>query len=651
MAERRDQDRGIPWIAKRLLDQAPAGVALLEGPDFTLSYVNDTYQALAPHRAMLGRPFAEVWPEAAAEVLPRLREVRLSGRPHSAADWRVDIRRRPGGPVEESYWAVTFQPIAERDHASAAIAVHVVDRTAEVLGRRRAEALQIRQERLLESERAARSAEQLAEAIPQIVWTGDPAGASDWFNGRWYDYTGLTRAASLGDGWLAMLHEHDAPRVVDRWLTALRGGTPVEVETRLRAADGTFRWHLMRVVPLRAADGAVLKWFGTATDVEEQRRGRDAAESARRREAEARRRAEEAGLAAATRAAELTAVLDSIADGLVISDLENEVRQANERALRLLGPLSEGGDWLAHVVATDETGREVPAEDLPQPRALRGEVVRGQELRLVRRDGGGRPVWLSLSAAPVRAPGGAIAGVVTTIADVTRPRELQERQSDLLRAISHDLRTPLTVILTQAQMLQRRPDDAATVARRAASVRLSAQRMASMIDDLVDLVRLEGGMIKLAPRPVALAPFAAELVERLRGAVAVERLRLALPDRLPPAWADPPRLERIVVNLITNALKYSAPETEVLLSAACGDGQLLLTVADRGPGIAADELPRVFERFYRSPSAGPKEGLGLGLYITRLLVEAHGGRITVESQAGRGSAFHVALPLAPGEVG
>jgi len=123
-----------------------------------------------------------------------------------------------------------------------------------------------------------------------------------------------------------------------------------------------------------------------------------------------------------------------------------------------------------------------------------------------------------------------------------------------------------------------------------------------------------------------------------------------VPESLPAASADPPRLERILVNLITNALKYSPAESEAVLSAAMVDGQVQVTVADHGPGIAQDELDRVFERFYRSPTATRKEGLGLGLYITRLLVEAHGGSIRVESEVGRGSAFHVLLPCAVAEA-
>jgi len=638
--------RSNPSIAALLLDHSTTGIALVEGDGMVFAYVNEAFQAIAPDRPMLGRGFEAVWPEVAAQFLPVLRQVRATLVPVELEDVRADVRRRLEGPLEEAWWNVTMKALPPRGGEPPAIAIHTVDRTAAVRLRRQAELMQAEQERLREAERAARGAELVAEAIPQLVWTCGPSGETEWLNQRWRDYTGLTPGPQAGDPWRAVLHEHDAPRWLNRWMTAVRSGLPVDLEARLKAADGSFRWHLLRAVPLRDEGDRVVKWFGTATEIEEQRRTRDAAELARRREADARQRAEDASFAAAQRAAELDAVLDSIADGLVISNRENEFERANDTALRLLGELPPGSDWLQRFVAHDEQGREVPGGQLPPVRALRGEVVHGEELRLEPRAGRGAPTWLSVSAAPIRDDRGAIRGVVTTFGDITRLRELQERQSDLLRAISHDLRTPLTVILTQAQMLQRKPDDAATVVRRAESVRTSAQRMAAMIEDLVDLVRLEAGLVKLTPRAVPLAPFATELRDRLRGTLAVERLRLEVPDALPAASADPPRLERILVNLITNALKYSPPESETTLSGAVVDGQVQLTVADHGPGIPADEVDRVFERFYRSPSATRKEGLGLGLYITRLLVEAHGGQIRVESEVGRGSAFHVLLPRA-----
>ena len=633
-----DTDRSIPWIARRLLDTGPAGVALLEGEDFQYAYVNAAYQALAPERPMVGRPFAQVWPELAGAVVPILRSVRETGQGFEASEMRFELRRGDG--VAPSWFSFRFEAIAGPAGEPAAIGAHVVDRTGAVLAREREAELARERTKVLEVEQTARAAELLAETIPQMVWTAGADGSADWFNRRWLDYTGQALAEARGLGWQGVVHPDDAPRAAARWAVSVRSGEPYEIEFRLRRADGAARWHLGRGAPVRASDSRVLRWFATATDIDDQKRAQETIQSARGR-------AEEAAWAAARRAAELDIVLDAIADGLVLTDARGRIVRANAAAQRMLGYAEEDQsldalERLSRYRAFRPDGQAVPVAALPPIRALRGEVVRNEEIRFERRGGGSR--WVSISSAPVRHVDDRIEGVVTTFSDVTAAHEMQEQREDLLRAISHDLRTPLTVIMAQAQMLARRPEDPALVLRRAESIRTSSARMATMIADLVELVRLEAGNVKLEPRPVPIAPFAAELRDRLRGAIAVERLRLEVPEPLPAALADPPLLERILVNLITNALKYSPPGSEAVLSAAARDGRVRITVQDRGDGISPEELPRIFERFYRSPSAAQKEGLGLGLYITRLLVEAHGGSISVDSAPGVGSAFHVLLP-------
>lgn len=367
----------------------------------------------------------------------------------------------------------------------------------------------------------------------------------------------------------------------------------------------------------------------------------------------ARRISEGAAEDARRKAAELDTVLHSIASGLLLHDAEGRVLRMNPAAERLLGygaaecalPFPER---LAVMDLLDARGEPLASSALPTARALRGEVVSGVEVRFARRDGSRPPFWASISAAPILGPDGVRQGAVTTLADVTALRVLQEQREDVMRAMSHDLRTPLTVVSAQAQLLMRREQPHEVVLRRAGIIRTSASRIASMIDGLVETVRLEAGLVRIAPRPVPLAPFLAELRARLRGALPVERLRLDVPDALPPVLADPPQLERIVVNLVSNALKYAGAETEVVISATASGagGGVRLTVSDRGPGIAAEALPRLFERFYRTPGARA-DGLGLGLYVTKLLVERHGGAVSVESAPGEGSAFHVDLPAAP----
>jgi signal transduction histidine kinase len=227
------------------------------------------------------------------------------------------------------------------------------------------------------------------------------------------------------------------------------------------------------------------------------------------------------------------------------------------------------------------------------------------------------------------------------VVTIRRLRETTEQREDLLRAVSHDLRNPLQIVMLQAQRLLRDPDERAR--RASAAVITATRRMDRMLRDLADSARAEGGHLELATRPVELRGFVAELLEASEGVLDAARVENAVPPGLPPVVADPDRLDRILVNLVGNALKYS--QDRVLVSAAREGEGVRVTVADRGAGISASDLPRIFERYYRG-QRHEGEGLGLGLFIVRKLVEAHGGRISAESRPGVGSTFTFTLPAA-----
>jgi signal transduction histidine kinase len=171
--------------------------------------------------------------------------------------------------------------------------------------------------------------------------------------------------------------------------------------------------------------------------------------------------------------------------------------------------------------------------------------------------------------------------------------------------------------------------------------------MDRMLRDLADSARSEGGHLELATRPVDLRDFLAELLEASDGVLDAARVDNEVPAGLPAVLADPDRLDRIVVNLVGNALKYS--HGRVVVQAVREGGAVRVSVADRGPGIAPDDLPRIFERYYRG-QRHEGEGLGLGLFIVRKLVEAHGGRIWAESRPGEGSTFTFTLLVGEAEV-
>jgi signal transduction histidine kinase len=227
--------------------------------------------------------------------------------------------------------------------------------------------------------------------------------------------------------------------------------------------------------------------------------------------------------------------------------------------------------------------------------------------------------------------------------------EIHSQREDLLRALAHDVRTPLNVIGMSASMLAKSSDQA--VLRRAETIRSAVATIDSMMRDLVEVAKLESGAVRLEREPLDLRAMLTQLTDGLAGSLPVERISVAILNDVPSLDADPQRFSRVLVNLMSNALKYSPGA--VTVGAVPQDGRVVVSVHDEGAGIPADELPHVFEKFFRAKAAQTQQGLGLGLYITRILVEAHGGRIWAESALGKGTTFNVAIPsaTAPVELG
>jgi len=238
-------------------------------------------------------------------------------------------------------------------------------------------------------------------------------------------------------------------------------------------------------------------------------------------------------------------------------------------------------------------------------------------------------------------------GLSVYFRDVTERKRTEDLREDLIHTVSHDLRNPLTVVKAQAQMIERLADKPDRVRESALEISRAAGSMNGIIEDLLDAALLDSGQLRLEKEPTELRAFVGHLQRRGGDAIDVSRVRVRIPKELPLVSADPDRLERIILNLTGNALKYSQPETKVLIKAQKVDGEVQVSVADQGVGIGPKDLPHLFRRYFRAESGRrTARGLGLGLYIAKMLVEAHGGRIWAVSQLGKGSTFFFTLPLA-----
>ena len=213
--------------------------------------------------------------------------------------------------------------------------------------------------------------------------------------------------------------------------------------------------------------------------------------------------------------------------------------------------------------------------------------------------------------------------------------------------VSHDLRTPLTVIQGHAELLQGLVAAGAAMAS-IEEILAGCQRMLHMMEDLLDMANLSHERPPIELQPIDLKVFLTDFLRRYEISLATERIRLALPADLPPVLVNPATLERILVNLLTNALKYST--TPIRVSACRYAQEVRISVADRGRGIDPGDLARIFDRFFRARTAAGARGYGLGLYISRLLVEGNRGRIWAISRPARGTVFFFNLPAEASKV-
>ncbi len=324
----------------------------------------------------------------------------------------------------------------------------------------------------------------------------------------------------------------------------------------------------------------------------------------------------------------MVAVLESLEEGVLALDERGSVVRINERARQILNvsaPLPFGRELLPrdHVLrrAVDE--------------ALRGEATASAEVTLHERT-------ISLASRPL-----STRGAVVTVLDLTLLRRLETVRRDFVANVSHELKTPLTVVTGYAETLLDESIPAEQRRRFVTTIRDNAHRMQRIVDDLLDLSRIESGVWRPNVASIAVAGVAREVLDVLRPAAEAKGLTLGL-DVQPgasPVPADPTAFRQIVANLVENAVRYTASGS-VMVRARRGAGGVWIEVEDTGVGIAPEHLPRIFERFYRVDAGRSREqgGTGLGLAIVRHLAEAHGGRVEASSTVGTGTVIRVLLP-------
>jgi PAS domain S-box-containing protein len=531
------------------------------------------------------------------------------------------------------------------DDRDEAVLHEVAERTWDATQRARAE------RRLRESEEKFR---QFAQVIPNQVWSANPEGQLDWFNAQVYAYSGAAPGALDGDRWAGMVHPDDVPAAVANWATALRDGSTYQTEFRLRRADGVWRWHIARALPIRGAGGEVTRWVGSNTDIEDQRR---ALADLARLNATLEERVEE-------RTRERDRIWTLSRDPLLITDQDGRWLAASPAWTTLLGwsraeLLGRTAAWMGHPddppFIVGEAGRL--ASSTPTDRF---------ENRFRARDGGYR--WFSWTAVSDDGLLYCVARDITAekaaalrlhqTEEALRQAQKMEAIGQLTGGIAHDFNNLLTGILGSLDLLRRRIAAGRTgeLDRFMDAAITSAQRAAALTHRLLAFARRQ----PLDSKPVAVDALVRDMEELLLRTLGEQvSLHIALAPATWHALCDPNQLESAILNLAINARDAMPGGGQLTIETAnatldthyTGAHQGLepgdyvaICVTDTGTGMPRAVVEKAFEPFFTTKPVG--QGTGLGLSMVYGFARQSGGHVRIYSEPGQGAAVKLYLPRA-----
>jgi PAS domain S-box-containing protein len=482
------------------------------------------------------------------------------------------------------------------------------------------------EQRLKESEQNWHA---LAEAVPQLVWMAAPDGKFEYVNQRYLDYPGITFEHRQSDRWahLQFIHPDDREGARAQWQHCLDTGDIYERAERLRNNQtGEYRWFLIRGVPVRNETGQIVKWFGTDTDIDEQKRIEEALLQSQKR---------------------IRCLIDSNIIGIIcVEGEEGVVVEANDAWLRMSG-------YSREEVRSKKLNREKvrPLDQAPLlDRAMQELTAHGQcspfEIELACKDGSRLPVLVGCVVFQDQPR-----QVIAFVLDNSARKELEQRKDDFISMASHELRNPLAALMLQTTLLHRQLTRQGVLDRILALSNIESQikTITRLVEDLLDVSKIQAGRLEYRQESVDLDALLREIASSMqqrypshhvlvRGFVGANLI------------GDYDRLGQVFTNLLSNAIKYSPGAKTVEIDLCSYEDVVTVRVQDHGLGIPCELRDKIFERFYRATNFRQRaiSGLGMGLYIVAEIVKHYGGTITVDSEVGEGSIFTITLPRGRG---
>lgn len=490
---------------------------------------------------------------------------------------------------------------------------------------------------------------QLADAMPQVVWTARPDGYLDYVNNRCFEYSGVLKMADGTVDWTAIVHPEDLPGTVEAWTRCVQSGKPYEVQQRvLHEKSGEYRWNLTRALPAKNAKGEVTRWYGTNTDIEDQKRIYDTLHETQQFN---------------------QSIIDSSPDCIKVIDLEGRLISMNEEGCRQM----EVDDFAVCVNANwisfwDGLERQEAERVLIEARA--GKTARFEGFCATQK---GTPKWWEVIVTPINGKEGIPIQLLCVSREITARKKLETAalearqqaesanlaKSEFLANMSHEIRTPMNAVIGLATILSKTEGLTTKQKEYIHTLQLSADSLLSLINDLLDISKIEARSIELEHVPFSITQLLNEVISMMSVRAREKGLEFNAKgdfEKHHMLIGDPMRLRQIVLNLCSNAIKFTEKGGVYISivhepSKLKGIEDVSISVTDTGIGIPLDKQETIFQKFIQADSSINRKygGTGLGLAITKTLTEIMDGTVTIKSTPGKGSTFTVKLPLMVGD--
>lgn len=590
---------------------APALISIKRGPELRYDFVNKTITDLSGRTDHIGKTSEEMFPGTiSSEDAQITNSVFETGIPRKGSRHKIVYTK--DGVENEIYLDFHLTPVYDQDGKLDGVASFGFEVTGLVKANQ-------------EMEISKNRFSFIADSLPHKILIMKTEGEIEYLNTNWLSYLNLESIQEGPLSWKDITHPEEMKELMERWASAASRGDDLHMDVRLKRGDGVYRWHSTKAIALKDSSGEIINWVGISTDIHDQQEQ-------------------------FKKLAESEVYFRTMADDSPFmiwkSDVEGKCVYVNNTWIKITGLSFEESVGFGFRKAMEDFPE---GEDEKWLLAVERNVPYEMKFQIRRADGALR--WVLAQSSPYYTKG-IFQGYIGSLADITDQEiaaraliELSDKKDEFISIASHELKTPLTSIKGFTQILLKNLDPGSKAYVFGSKINEHIVRLESLIRDLLDVSKINAGKLSISKNIHSLRSLIRESVENIQYIAQDHEI---IVDEIPDItyYGDKYRLEQVINNFLSNAIKYCPDSCKIHVDAEAVSGFIKINVRDGGIGISPENIDMLFDRFFRVDDASMRyQGLGLGLYISSQIVRQHNGAIGVESVVGKGSNFWFTIPM------